>query len=90
MPHMIGRRKVRFTNEEVADFHKQWPCHGMQTNRSYWFEFAANGDLVDTDVPEHSDGPAALAMSHDAQSWLDDNPDAKVEDPVLHSFKLKT
>lgn len=71
MPDMIGRRKVRFSREEVRQFRAQFPCSGLR-DRSYWFEFDANGDLVDTDVPEHDDGPGALALSQDAQQYLND------------------
>jgi hypothetical protein len=51
----------------------------MQTDRAYWFEFdPANGDLVDTDVPEHSDGPASLALSLDAGDWLADHSENEI------------
>ena len=40
------------------------------SDRPYWFEFDANGDLVDTDVPEHDDGPEAVALSQDAYAFL--------------------
>ena len=66
----IGR-KVIVSRDAVAVFNLQWPCSTLR-DRSYWFEFATNGDLVDTDVPEHDDGPAATAMAGDCQAWLDD------------------
>lgn len=65
-------RKVIFTREDVAAFNRQWPCSELR-DRAYWFEFDENGDLVDTDVPEHDDGQAALALSEDAKRYLFDD-----------------
>ena len=67
----VGPRKVRVSKEGIAAFNAQWPCSTLRATRAYWFEFAANGDLVDCDVPEHDDGPAAVAMSQDCQAWLE-------------------
>ena len=64
-------RKVIVSQEEVERFNASWPCSELRS-RSYWFEFDAGGDLVDTDVPEQDDGPAALAMSQDCQEFLFD------------------
>jgi hypothetical protein len=64
-------RKVIVSREEVAQFNAQWPCSSLR-DRSYWFEFEVNGDLVDTDVPEQDDGSAALALSKDCQRFLFD------------------
>jgi hypothetical protein len=72
MPKLVGQRKVRFSREEVAKFNASWPCSPLR-DRSYWFEFAANGDLIDTDVPEQDEGDAALALSYEAHIWLEDN-----------------
>lgn len=69
---IIGR-KVIVSRAEVAAFNAQWPCSTLRATRAYWFEFDASGDLVDTDCPEHDDGPAALAMSQDCQALLFDN-----------------
>lgn len=66
----VGKRKVRFSREAVRLFHRHWPAHGMSEDRSYWFEFDASGDLVDTDVPEHSDGAAAAALADEAREYL--------------------
>lgn len=77
-----NRRKVIFSQSDVDAFNRQWPCSELRS-RSYWFEFDRNGDLIDTDVPEHDDGSAALAMSQDAQAYLFDDvvPDyATLED----------
>lgn len=50
--------KVRVAPEEVARFNARWPGSTLRPERSYWFEFDRFGDLVDTDCPEHDDGPA--------------------------------
>jgi hypothetical protein len=71
MPKLVGQNKVRFSREEVARFRASWPGCNLR-DRSYWFEFAANGDLIDTDVPEQDDGDAALALSYEAHIWLED------------------
>lgn len=68
----IKGRKVIVSREEVAAFNSRWPCSTLRPSRAYWFEFEANGDLVDTDCPQHDDGPAALAMAEDCQRYLDD------------------
>lgn len=69
MPKLVGKRKVRFSREEVAKFRATWPCSNLR-DRSYWFEFDGNGDLVDCDVPEHDDGGGALALSQEAWEYL--------------------
>jgi hypothetical protein len=61
--------KVIVSREEVAEFNRHWPCSELR-DRSYWFEFDANGDLIDTDTPEHDDGPAASAMADDCRAYL--------------------
>lgn len=69
---LVGPRKVRFAKEAIRLFNLQWPCSELSADRAYWFEFDESGDLVDCDVPEHSDGAAALALSQDALAWLDE------------------
>ena len=69
----IQCRKVIVSREGVASFNRGWPCSELSPGRHYWFEFDANRDLVDTDVPEHSDGTAALAMSQDCAAYLFDD-----------------
>ena len=73
----IMKRKVLVTQYEVAAFNRQWPCSELRSTRAYWFEFADNGDLVDTDVPQQDDGSAASAMADDCRKYLmnDDLPD---------------
>lgn len=68
---LVGTNKVRVSREGVAEFNRTWPCSELR-DRSYWFEFDADQNLVDTDVPEQDDGGAALAMSNDCQAWLFD------------------
>lgn len=69
---LVGPRKVRVSQVGVALFNRQWPCSTLRESRAYWFEFEPNGDLVDCDVPEHDDGPAAAAMADDCRAWLED------------------
>ena len=70
---LIAPRKVRVSKDGVRLFNNRWPCSELDARRAYWFEFDESQDLVDTDVPEHSDGGAAIAMSQDCQRWLFDN-----------------
>jgi len=61
---LVGRR-------EVAEFKRRWPVSGLGKG-PYWFAYAANGDLVDAGGPRGSstpDGPAIVAMSHDAYRY---------------------
>ena len=67
-----NKRKVIVSREDAREFMSRFPCSGLDSTRHYWFEFDERGDLVDTDVPEHSDGPGALALSQDAQAFLDE------------------
>ena len=68
----INPRKVIVSREDVADFNRRWPGSCLDSRRHYWFEFDANGDLIDTDVPEHTDGPEATALCGDAWEFLED------------------
>lgn len=68
----ISRNKIFVSAAEVGHFNARWPCSELDSNRAYWFEFDGQGDLVDTDVPEHSDGGAAVAMASDCQTFLED------------------
>ena len=62
-------RKVRVSRAEVALFRHGWPCSNLR-DRSYWFEFDADGNLIDTDVPEHDDGEGASALAGNAKAFL--------------------
>ena len=68
---LVGRRKVRVSRTGVALFNARWPNSTLRDSRAYWFEFDAKGDLIDTDVPEQDDGPAATALAEDAREWLE-------------------
>lgn len=67
---MIAPRKVQVSRLGVELFNHRWPCSPLSIDRCYWFEFDEDGNLVDTDVPEHSDGDAAKAMADDARDFL--------------------
>jgi len=61
--------KVICSRDDVAEFNAQWPCSELR-DRAYWFEFDDDGNLIDTDVPQHDDGTAASALSQDAFQYL--------------------
>lgn len=65
-----NQRKVMVPIVDVRGFMLQWPCSGLSPNRHYWFEFDDDGDLVDCDVPEHSDGAASAAMAEDCRDFF--------------------
>lgn len=67
---LVGPLKVRVSADGVAAFNRGWPCSTLRPSRAYWFEFDRRGDLVDSDVPDHDDGPAAAAMAADCLAWL--------------------
>lgn len=69
-PLQIVGRKVIVSREAIASFNRAWPCSTLRDTRAYWFEFDRRGDLVDTDCPEHDDGPAASAMADDCRAFL--------------------
>ena len=70
---LIAPTKVRVSAEGIAAFNARWPCSELRSTRSYWFEFSADGDLIDTDQPEQDDGAAALALIEDCKTWLFEN-----------------
>lgn len=70
---IVAPRKVRVSREGVAAFNRQWPCSTLRSSRAYWFEFDESRNLVDTDVPEHDDGSAALALSQDCEAFAFDD-----------------
>jgi hypothetical protein len=67
----VGTRKVRISRAGVALFNAQWPGSKLRSSRAYWFEFDDDGNIVDSDVPEHDDGPEAAALAADALAWLE-------------------
>jgi hypothetical protein len=73
MIETISPNKVRVTRAGVRCFNAAWPCSSLRSTRAYWFEFDSRGDLVDTDLPEQDDGPAASALSDDCKAYLLDN-----------------
>jgi hypothetical protein len=68
---------VLVTNEEVIKFASSWPCHGLDLDAEYLFDFdARNGDIADITVlrsglrPDtvqgDEDGEALRVLSEDA------------------------
>ena len=81
----IQGRKVIVSRAGVASFNRGWPCSKLRDSRAYWFEFDADGDLIDTDCPESDDGPESVAMADDCKAFLFEGlqpewaPDARQE-----------
>jgi len=73
MIETISRNKVRVNRSGVRCFNATWPCSELRDSRAYWFEFDSRGDLIDTDLPQQDDGPAASALSDDCKAYLLDN-----------------
>jgi hypothetical protein len=69
MTQVIGR-KVIVSRLEIELFNARWPNSTLRDTRHYWFEFDENGDLVDSDVPEQDDGPAATALAEDCKEII--------------------
>ena len=67
---LVSPGKVRVSAAGVASFNRSWPGSTLRSTRAYWFEFEPGGDLVDTDLPEHDDGPAATVLCNDCREWL--------------------
>lgn len=65
--------KVIVSRAGIAAFNAQWPCSKLRATRSYWFEFDASGDLIDTDCPESDDGPESVALADDCKAFLFDD-----------------
>lgn len=62
---------VSCTRDDVAAFKRVWPASGLPGN-SVTFCFGSNGDLVGilpTRMAARWDGPAAVALSQDAQCY---------------------
>lgn len=51
---------------EVGEWNRRWPCSEVRGRQRFEFE-KKTGDLVDR--AGRGDGPAALALSHDAQAY---------------------
>ena len=67
--------RVAVSEEDIHAFASRWPCSGLDGLTGVTFAFAANGDLVDVwyrnGNGERWDGPALVALSHDAQAYLE-------------------
>lgn len=68
---------VTVTNAEVNSFAATWPCHGLDLDSEYVFQFdARNGDLIEVsalrngvtpdDITENEDGQALGVLCDDA------------------------
>lgn len=62
---------VTLSRREVMEFKTRWPASGLP-NVGVTFHFQSNGDLVDITpyrMAHLFDGPAAVALSQDAQEY---------------------
>lgn len=73
-------RYLIVSRDEVRRFNASHPGSLLSPERHYWFEFDADGTLIDHDVPEHSDGPWVVEMVNDCRRCLrdGDEPDWSV------------
>ena len=63
--------RVNVSRADVEKFNRSWPCSNLPA-RPFWFEYWANGDLVDygpSSLYGKYDGPALLALTGDAQAY---------------------
>lgn len=61
---------VHVTNAEVCAFARSWPCHNLDTDGEYLFEFdRRNGDLVAVDAVTPDGGLRQIAEEEDG-GWL--------------------
>lgn len=59
---------VLVTNKELNDFASSFPCHGLDLDSEYLFEFdARNGDLVDITVLRDGVRPDAVREEEDRE-----------------------
>lgn len=94
---LLMSRKVRVSADGVAAFNRGWPCSTLRPSRAYWFQFDCEGSLIDSDVPDQDDGPAASAMAEDCQAFLDHGtlpewapgPDYQAEGFAAHGRGVK-
>ena len=66
----VSKNKILVTRLGIGIFNGRWPDSNLRSERHYWFEFSENEDLIDTDVPDQDDGPAAKALVEDCREYL--------------------
>ncbi len=77
--------KVFVSKSEVASFNRTFPESLLRDTRSYWFEFDSQRQLVDTDVPQQDDCPAAGVLSEICREYLfyDVSPSWAINEELL-------
>jgi hypothetical protein len=60
-------RRIVMTAQDVRELRDTWPCSGVEECVDVFFEFAENGDLVDSDAPEAWDSGFSSALLLDAK-----------------------
>lgn len=65
----IASFTVRCSRADVEAFAERWPCFG--TARPYWFQFDAEGNLIDTNHrgTHRNDGSGIVALCDDAKTF---------------------
>ena len=64
--------KVQITRDGVRLFNAHWPCSRLRASRPYWIEFDADGNRVDSDIPEQDDGLEADVLGDDCHAFAFD------------------
>jgi len=78
---VISDGAVLVTSGAIARFKWQWPCSGLPDDMGVIFTYDHRGNLcgidcfdaetgVDVSEPEEADGPALVALSQDAQTFM--------------------
>lgn len=68
----IQGRKVIVSRDGIASFNRGYPGSELRSTRSYWYEFDADRNLIDTDCPESDDGIASVVVAEDCRAFLFD------------------
>lgn len=75
MRAFLSNNRVAVSEDDINRFIGRWPCSGLRGLRGVTFVFEDNGDLVDiyyrNGKSDRWDGPALVALSEDAQRYLE-------------------
>jgi hypothetical protein len=74
MRAFLSNNRVAVSEEDIQSFIARWPGSGLHGLKGVTFVFEDNGDLVDIYYRNGNsgrwDGPALVALSEDAQKYL--------------------
>jgi hypothetical protein len=82
---LISDGAILVTSGAIARFKGQWPCSGLPDDMGVIFTYDHYGNLcgidwfdaetgIDVSEPENADGPALVALSQDAQTFMQELP----------------